>query len=146
MNYYNKIQEAKRNCTVIKVTQVTQKYLNRKKDVEKICSYIKKLISLNDDLRVCFDTNHLLIQKNSDFIKDLGDKIITLHVSDYDFRNEQHWLPYEGKVDWVELVTLLEEAGYNGAFLYEFAFTARDASLIRERDVVYKDFYENLCT
>ncbi len=104
-------------------------------------SDIKKLISLNEDLRVCFDTNHLLIQKNSDFIKDVGSKIITLHVSDYDFRNEQHWLPYEGKVDWVELVTLLEEVGYSGPFLYELGLQAN--KFIERRELTYLDFRKN---
>lgn len=104
-------------------------------------SDIKKLISLNDNLRVCFDTNHLLIQKNSDFIKDVGSKIITLHVSDYDFRNEQHWLPYEGKVDWVELVTLLEEVGYNGPFMYEISLKSGD--FIERRDLTFVDFKKN---
>ncbi len=102
---------------------------------------IKKLISLNDKLRVCFDTNHLLIEKNSDFVKALGNKIITLHVSDYDFLNERHWLPYEGKVDWVELVTLLEEAGYQGPFMYEIGFKTPE-SIIR-RDLSFADFAKN---
>lgn len=104
-------------------------------------SDIKKLISLNDNLRVCFDTNHLLIQKNSDFIKDVGSKIITLHVSDYDFRNEQHWLPYEGKVDWVELVTMLEDVGYSGPFLYELGLTP--GKFIERRDLTFNDFRKN---
>ena len=102
---------------------------------------IKKLISLNDKLKVCFDTNHLLIEKNSDFVKALGDKIITLHVSDYDFLNERHWLPYEGKQDWIELVTLLEEAGYCGPFMYEISLKTPET--ITRRDLTFKDFAEN---
>ncbi len=102
---------------------------------------IKKLISLNDKLRVCFDTNHLLIEKNSDFVKALGDKIITLHVSDYDFLNERHWLPYEGKTDWIELVTLLEDAGYCGPFMYEIGLKTPET--ITRRDLTFKDFAEN---
>ena len=44
MNYYKRTSETK-NYTVFKVMQVTQQYLNCKKDVEKICWSIKKLIS-----------------------------------------------------------------------------------------------------
>lgn len=43
---------------------------------------IIELISADDRLRVCFDTNHLLKEQNIDFINRLKDKIITLHVSD----------------------------------------------------------------
>jgi len=58
---------------------------------------ILELLSANDKLRVCFDTNHLLEEDNLHFLQTVGDKIITLHVSDYDFLNERHWLPGEGK-------------------------------------------------
>ncbi len=71
------------------------------------------------DLRVCFDTNHSLTESNADYIKAVGEKIVTLHVSDYDFLDEKHWLPMEGKIDWPELLGALEDVGYCGRFLYE---------------------------
>ncbi|MBQ8508574.1 MAG: sugar phosphate isomerase/epimerase [Clostridia bacterium] len=101
----------------------------------------KVLLSADERLRVCFDTNHLLIQENADFVRAVGDKIITLHVSDYDKRNERHWLPGEGKVDWVELVTLLEEVGYTGPWMYEIGFGAPKS--ITRRTLTCEDFYAN---
>lgn len=71
------------------------------------------------DLKVCFDMNHNLSEDNADYIRAVGDKIITLHVSDYDFIDERHWLPGKGKVDWKKMIEVLEEVGYNGRFLYE---------------------------
>lgn len=103
---------------------------------------IKQLISAHDRLRVCFDTNHLLFEKNVDFVKALGDKIVTLHVSDYDYLDERHWLPYEGKVNWVELVEALEEVGYAGPFMYEIHFKTPD-SIRRGRDLTFADFIDN---
>ena len=104
-------------------------------------SDILRLISDNDKLAVCFDTNHLLKEKNSDFIKAVGNKIVTVHISDYDFRNERHWLPYEGRTNWIELVELLENAGYSGPFMYEVS-SASPASITR-RDLTYSDIAEN---
>ena len=71
------------------------------------------------DLKVCFDTNHNLVEDNVDFIKAVADSIITLHVSDYDFVDECHWIPGEGKNDWPKIIRALEEANYSGRFLYE---------------------------
>lgn len=71
------------------------------------------------DLRVCFDTNHSLTEKNADYIKAIGDKIVTLHVSDYDFIDERHLLPTDGLIDWKEIVETLDSVGYSGRFLYE---------------------------
>ena len=104
-------------------------------------SDMKELLSADDRLKVCFDTNHLLLQDNIQFIKELGDKICTIHVSDYDFLNEKHWFPYEGDIDWIELVTALEDVGYNGPFMYELRVKAPE-TLIR-RDLTLDDYREN---
>lgn len=71
------------------------------------------------DLRVVFDTNHSLREDNVHYIRAVGSKIVTLHVSDYDFIDEKHWLPLEGKNDWPAILGALEEVGYAGRFLYE---------------------------
>ena len=44
---------------------------------------INELISANPKLKVCFDTNHLLKENISDFIKKTGKNIVTVHISDY---------------------------------------------------------------
>ena len=77
------------------------------------------IMKANDKLRVCYDTNHLLGEAPLDFIKKIGPKIITLHVSDYDFINERHWLPGEGDNDWQAVYSALSDVGYNGVWMYE---------------------------
>lgn len=79
-------------------------------------------------LGVCFDTNHMLIQDNVGFIKAVGENIITLHVSDYDFIDERHWLPLEGKNDWKAIITALSDVGYDGPWLYESKGTPADVA------------------
>ena len=80
---------------------------------------IMYLLNANPELNVCFDTNHLLKQDNTEFINIVGDRIITLHVSDYDFIDERHQLPFVGKNNWKSVITALENAGYNGTWMYE---------------------------
>ena len=70
-------------------------------------------------LKVCFDTNHYFGGTIKHFIDVLGDYIGTIHASDFDFKNELHWLPTQGNIDWKELVLLLRQSGYNGVFMYE---------------------------
>ncbi len=71
------------------------------------------------DLKVVFDTNHSLTEDNVHYIRAVGPRIVTLHVSDYDFIDEKHWLPGEGLNPWPEILAALEEIGYQGRFLYE---------------------------
>lgn len=105
---------------------------------------LKEIISANDKLGVCFDFNHSLGEDNSAYIKLLGDKIITTHVSDYDFIDERHWLPGEGKVDWVEMITLMEQANYQGVWMYELGFNAPKS--IDRRVLTWQDFADNART
>lgn len=103
---------------------------------------IKKLLSADSRLKVCFDTNHLLAQPLKEFVKEIGDKIITTHVSDYDFKDERHWLPGEGDIDWRELISSLEEVGYSGPLLYEVSLEAPN-SIKREKTLDFSDFSVN---
>ena len=75
------------------------------------------------------------------FILDLGSRIITTHFSDYDLKNERHWLPGEGIIDWIEIIEALESVGYEGPLLYEMQFLA--PSTIERRPLTMEDFKEN---
>jgi len=100
------------------------------------------LLAANDKLRVCYDTNHLMGQEASEFIKAVGNKIITLHISDYDFMNERHWLPGEGQNDWQKIIKSLKAVGYNGVWMYEIRFACPN-TIIRDRDLNCEDFVRN---
>lgn len=103
---------------------------------------ILDLISADDRLMVCFDTNHLLYEDNIDFIQKVGSRIITLHVSDYDKINERHWLPGEGVIDWQEFLGALKEVNYNGVWLYEISLQC-PKTIFRARDLTCEDFVRN---
>lgn len=101
------------------------------------------LLSAHEDLRACFDTNHLLsLEKPHEFIRKIGNQIITLHVSDYDCLDERHWLPGEGDIDWQELYKALREIDYNGVWMYELGLKSPN-SIVRERELTRSDFVIN---
>ncbi|MBQ9116836.1 MAG: sugar phosphate isomerase/epimerase [Clostridia bacterium] len=101
-----------------------------------------ELLSAHPDLRSCFDTNHLLSEDPVEYINRVGDRIVTLHVSDYDLLNERHWLPGEGVTDFHAIISALSRVGYEGPWLYELGFTA-PSSIIRPRNLTYGDFVRN---
>ncbi|MBQ8545625.1 MAG: sugar phosphate isomerase/epimerase [Clostridia bacterium] len=105
-------------------------------------SDILELLSADDRLKACFDTNHLLKENSSQFIKAVGKKIVTTHVSDYDFKDERHWLPGEGKIDWQRMIADLNEVGYTGVWLYEISLTP-SWTIERDRDLTCQDFSDN---
>ena len=103
---------------------------------------ILRLLSANDKLRVCFDTNHLLAEDNVAFVDRLADRIVTLHVSDYDFVDEKHWLPGEGLVNWQALLAALKGVGYSGVWMYELGRKS-PKTLTRSRDLTFLDYVQN---
>lgn len=82
-----------------------------------------------DNTAICFDVNHLLIESQPTFVQNTKGKIQSTHMSDYDRKNERHWLPGEGVIDWKELLSELVKSGYTGPFIYE-------ASQGKEPDIV----------
>ena len=129
-------QIAKNNDAIIVVEDLPRTCLGRNSDE------IAELISVDENLMVCFDTNHLLSEDPVDFIHKIGNRIITTHVSDYDFVDERHWLPGEGKMDWQGIMRAFKDINYDGVWLYEVGFLAPD-ELIRERDLNCQDIVNN---
>ena len=101
------------------------------------------IVSCDERLRVCFDVNHLLYGTHADFLRLLGPKIVATHISDYDFVNERHWLPGEGKIDWPALMDGLDAIGYAGAFTYELGFKGDPRTVARSRDLTPEDIVRN---
>jgi len=100
------------------------------------------ILSVNDKLRICFDTNHLLGEDILSFVKRVGDKIITVHISDYDYIDERHWLPGEGDIPWYDLYSALLDVGYKGAWMYEISPKC-PKTILRDRDLTCGDFARN---
>ncbi|MGB9595262.1 MAG: sugar phosphate isomerase/epimerase family protein [Candidatus Poribacteria bacterium] len=68
----------------------------------------------------CLDVNHSKDHtKIPDIVKQLGNRIITLHISDYDGVDEKHWMPFKGLIDWGTFANSLCDIEYSGAFIYE---------------------------
>ena len=86
--------------------------LNTSEEMLWLCKKVK-------NLRFCLDTNHFLRERTHEAIEKLKGKIVTMHVSDHNYVNEQHWLPGKGTIEWDKLLSALEKIGYNGVFNYE---------------------------
>ncbi len=104
-----------------------------------------ELLSAHPALRSCLDTNHLLGEDTAAYVRRVGDRIVTTHVSDYDFINERHWLPGEGKQDFLAILEALGEAGYEGPWLYEIGLKTPH-TIVRPGELTYTDLVENART
>ena len=72
-----------------------------------------------DGIGICCDTNHMLQETTLHFIRKVGPMITTVHIADYDAKDERHWLPGKGVIDWNQVIAALSETGYDGPFMFE---------------------------
>ncbi|ULL13558.1 sugar phosphate isomerase/epimerase [Paenibacillus sp. H1-7] len=80
---------------------------------------MSSIMESDERLGVCCDVNHLLQERSEQFIRELGSRIITVHMSDYDGLDEKHWMPGKGIVHWNEVIGTLAAHGYQGPFMFE---------------------------
>ena len=130
-------EQAKKQSVTLCVENLPRTCIGR--DSEEMCF----LTDSHPDLRVCFDVNHLLTESHADFIRAVGGKIVSLHLSDYDFADEKHWLPGEGSIRWNELIELLRQTGYAGPLLYEVPMKCPKSLPVPRRDLTLPDYLAN---
>lgn len=99
------------------------------------------------NMQVCFDTNHCAYILPEDYLHTLlkagmKGRIATLHVSDYNLDKEMHVMPGEGKINWNELITRLEQLDFSGVFMYEV--TGNSEKNILYTPQMVRDNFENL--
>ncbi|WP_248926229.1 sugar phosphate isomerase/epimerase family protein [Paenibacillus hamazuiensis] len=80
---------------------------------------IEELVGVHPNLGVCCDVNHLFVEAPEAFIRRLGSRIVTTHISDNDGVDEKHWMPGDGILNWKAIIGALAEVGYTGPFMYE---------------------------
>lgn len=80
---------------------------------------MRELLAADERLGVCCDVNHLLQEEPEEFVRKIGSRIITVHMSDNDGLDEKHWYPGEGIIRWNDVISALLECGYHGPFMFE---------------------------
>lgn len=86
----------------------------------EFCKYIDAVDS--EWIVGCLDIGHVsLVDRDiTRFIRDMGNKRLqALHVHDTDFKYDLHTLPFDGKINFPEIVNTLREIDYQGDFTYE---------------------------
>ncbi|MCD6130823.1 hypothetical protein DRQ00_12505 [candidate division KSB1 bacterium] len=81
---------------------------------------------------ICWDVNHAHVQKLNQYqaIKQIGKHLFHTHINDTTTDSEeQHLLPFEGKVDWKAVINALREIDYEGLFSLEAGASVRNLPL-----------------
>ena len=76
-----------------------------------------------DNVGICYDAGHCHCHFNDEFNYELfKDKIFAVHLHDNDKTEDQHLLPFDGTIDWNNVLAKLKENNYNGPITLELAY------------------------
>jgi sugar phosphate isomerase/epimerase len=72
-------------------------------------------------LGLCYDSGHDFLWGIPDFeiLKKWGKLLTTVHLADNAGQQDDHWIPWEGKLDWPEVMNTLSREKYEGTLLLE---------------------------
>lgn len=86
-------------------------------------SDVQNLISAFNSkyIGICFDTSHANVVSRDapNEIKGCSNKLWTIHVSDNNGDNDQHYLPFNGNINWRSFWLELNNLSYKGVFMLE---------------------------
>ena len=101
------------------------------------------LDGFGDEFGVCLDVNHLMgrIRELPDETRLLGDRLLSLHISDYDGVDECHFMPGTLNIDWPPFIKALSDIGYDGVFNYEMRLKGSPADRVRDTIANFKTLF-----
>lgn len=88
----------------------------------------------------CYDScHHYNYALDNDLIKRYGNRLMALHLQDNGGKHNQHQLPFDGRIDWVDVMKRITDIGYQGATSLEpMNWDYNQLSIEQFLDLAYK--------
>ncbi len=104
----------------------------RDKDPQRLGAFIYDINDLidtinSDRIGICFDTSHANVTGLNMYqaIKECGNRLLATHISDNDGSGDQHYIPFNGNINWKDVISALKDINYKGAFNLEIPGESR---------------------
>lgn len=109
----------------------------------KIQGYLEYIFNNidNDNIGLCYDAGHCHAHFKDKFNWELfKNRIFAVHLHDNDGTSDQHLLPFDGTIEWKEVINNLKNANYTGPVILELCY--RNEYLQSNVEEFYKKGYE----
>ena len=85
-------------------------------------------------LGICLDVGHARLQGDVvEALETVAGYLVTTHLHDNGGRKDDHLLPFDGVIDWPELLIAFQKVGYDGTLMFELAAAADGPSATLHR-------------
>jgi sugar phosphate isomerase/epimerase len=97
------------------------------------------------DAGMCLDTGHAhLMDDTVSAIEEASGHLFTTHIHDNHGRDDDHLVPFDGEIDWPQVLFGLQKVGYDGVFLFEVAGGASPRDVLERTRRACRRFEEIL--
>ena len=95
---------------------------------------------------ICLDFGHAFLMGDvADTIESVAEHLITTHVHDNKGKQDEHLVPFAGRINWDVALMTMQKVGYDGTWLMELANTGSPAGVLQQAQAARKRF-EKLLT
>lgn len=99
-------------------------------DITELSGLVRGFNSKN--LGICLDTSHARITEDLPRITRACDQdLLTTHISDNFGETDNHFVPFEGSIEWEKFLETLKEIKYEGIFMLEVRQTRNPAEILK---------------
>ncbi len=116
-------------------------------NILEILEIVKKFNSKN--LGICLDTGHCNITSSfcnhkgvTECLPEIKKYLCHLHIHDNSRNSDDHYLPFEGNIDWEKFVKGLKEINYQGIFMFELRKKTNNEEMLRTIEEVYLKLFK----
>jgi sugar phosphate isomerase/epimerase len=97
-------------------------------------------------LGICLDFGHAFLMGDvADTIETVAEHLITTHVHDNRGKQDEHLVPFAGRINWDVALMTMQKVGYDGTYLMELANTSSPAEVLEQAQAARRRF-EKLLT
>jgi sugar phosphate isomerase/epimerase len=88
-----------------------------------------------DRIGFCYDTGHARLGPDGlEIARWMAGRVLTIHLQDNVGEGDAHLMPFDGTVDWPLAMRMLDEAGYDGPYVFETALPSAEEVIRRARE------------
>lgn len=94
---------------------------------------LEREFELAPHVGICLDFGHAFLQGDvADAIETAAEHLIATHIHDNKGREDEHLVPYLGRINWDLALIAMQKIGYDGMFMFEVANTGSPAAVLEE--------------
>lgn len=109
----------------------------------KIRGYLEYVLGniKDENVGICFDVGHYHVHFDDEFdFEFFKNRIFAVHLHDNDKSGDLHWLPFDGTIDWPDVMKKLGKYNYTGPVTLEICYEKEYFNM--SLDAFYKEGYE----